>query len=277
MFPCSERGPLPLQDQLQNHGQQNPLITSLRNPLVKQLRQLHGARGRREAGGLLLEGTHLLEEALRHGLSLQRLVFTRRWGENHATLLAQIPLHLQQPVSERVLMAVATTVHPDGVVATARQPQTPWPRQPRFLLALDHIQDPGNLGTLLRTALAAGVAGVALAHAADPWQPKVLRAAAGASFALPIRQVPSVEPLLEEARGRGLRTMATCVAGGLPYSRLDWSLPSLLVLGNEGSGLPAEVVSRCQVAVSIPHSDAVNSLNVAVAGALLLFERLRPA
>ena len=267
------QGPPPLAD----NGQRNPLITSRRNPLVKQLRQLHTARGRREAGMVLLEGTHMVEEALRHGLSLQRLVFTQGWGENHAALLAQVPPRLQQPVSEGVLAAVATTVHPDGVVATALLPQTPWPRQPRFLLALDHVQDPGNLGALLRTALAAAVDGVVLAQCADPWQPKVLRAAAGASFALPLSQVPSLEPVLAEASDRGLRTMATCVAGGRPYTQLDWSLPSLLILGNEGSGLSTEVVSRCRVAVSIPHSDAVDSLNVAVAGALLLFERLRPA
>jgi len=253
------------------------LITSLRNPLVQQLRQLHTAHGRRQAGVLLLEGTHLLEEALRHDLSLKRLIFTERWAENHPTLLTQVPPSLQQPVSEGVLAAMATTVHPDGVAATTSFPHAPWPRQPRFLLALDHVQDPGNLGTLLRTALAAEVAGVVLTQSADPWQPKVLRAAAGASFALPIRQVSNLEPVLVEAHDRGLRTMATCVAGGLPYTRLDWSLPSLLVLGNEGSGLSTAMVSRCQVAVSIPHSDAVNSLNVAVAGSLLLFERLRPA
>ena len=268
------RGPLTLGH---NNSEQKTLITSLRNPLVKQLRQLHVARGRREVGVLLLEGTHLLEEALHHGLSLQQLVFTQHWAENHPALLAQVPLCLRQPVSDDVLVAMATTVHPDGVVATVMPPQLPWPQEPQFLLALDHIQDPGNLGALLRTALAAGVDGVALAQSADPWQPKVLRAAAGASFTLPIRQVTSVETVLEEAQGQGLRTMATCVVGGLPYTKLDWSLPSLLVLGNEGSGLPTVIVNRCQVAVSIPHSDAVNSLNVAVAGALLLFERLRPA
>ena len=262
---------------MHDNGQQNPLITSRRNPLVKQLRHLHTAHGRREAGALLLEGTHMLEEALHHGLSLQQVIFTQRWGKNHATLLAHVPPCLQQPVSEGVLEAGATTVHPDGVVATALVPRVSWPRQPRFLLALDHVQDPGNLGTLLRTALAAEVAGVVLAQCADPWQPKVLRAAAGASFALPIRQVPNLEPVLVETRGRGLRTMATCVAEGVPYTRLDWSLPSLLVLGNEGSGLSAAVVKHCQVTVSIPHNGAVNSLNVAVAGALLLFERLRPA
>ncbi len=76
---------------LPDHGQQQPLITSRRNPLVKHLRQLHTTRGRREAEGVLLEGTHLLEEALRHGLALQRLVFTQRWAENHPALLAQVP------------------------------------------------------------------------------------------------------------------------------------------------------------------------------------------
>ena len=117
-------------------------------------------------------------------------------------------------MSEGVLEAAATTVHPDGVVATALLPQVPWPQQPQFLLALDHLQDPGNLGTLLRTALAAQVGGVVLAQCADPWQPKVLRAAAGASFALPIRQVPNLEPVLVEAHQQGLRTMATCVCRG---------------------------------------------------------------
>ncbi len=256
---------------------ERPLISSLRNPLVKQLRCLHRGRGRREAGLLLLEGTHLLEEALRHHLPLHQLLFTERWAENHPALLAMGQVCPQQLVSEAVLAAVATTVHPDGVVATAPWPQVPWPKAPQFLLALDHIQDPGNLGTLLRTALAAAVPAVILVQSADPWQPKVLRAAAGASFALPIRQEASLDQVVMEAHGCGLRTMATCVEGGTAYDQVDWSMPSLLILGNEGAGLPAEVVRRCQISLSIPHNTIVNSLNVAVAGGLLLFERLRQA
>ena len=88
---CSNALPPPRSPPLPDHGQQQPLIASRRNPLMKQLRQLHTTRGRREAGGVLLEGTHLLEEALRHGLALQRLVFTQRWAENHPALLAQVP------------------------------------------------------------------------------------------------------------------------------------------------------------------------------------------
>ncbi len=137
---------------MSDHGQQQPLITSRRNPLVKQLRQLHTTWGRREAGEVLLEGTHLLEEALRHGLALQRLVFTQRWAENHPALLAQVPPWFHQLVSG---------------VATALLLQLPWPQRPRFPLALDHIQDPGNLATLLLTALAAEVDGVMLAQSVD--------------------------------------------------------------------------------------------------------------
>ncbi len=95
---CSNALPLPRSPPLPDHGQQQSLITSQRNPLVKQLRQLHTTWGQREAGGVLLEGTHLLEEALRHGLALQRLVFTRRWAENHPALLAQVPPWFHQLV-----------------------------------------------------------------------------------------------------------------------------------------------------------------------------------
>jgi len=207
MIPNREAPPLP------DNGQQNPLITSRRNPLVKQLRQLHTARGRREAGAVLLEGTHMVEEALRHGLALQRLVFTQGWGENHAALLAQVPPRLQHPVSEGVLETVATTVHPDGVVATALLPRTPWPRQPRFLLALDRIQDPGNLGALLRTALAAEADGVVLAQCAAPWQPKVLRAAADNIDPAPLRGLLHLGQAAEDI-GDQARQMISLVEQG---------------------------------------------------------------
>ena len=95
---CSNALPLPRSPPLPDHGQQQPLITSRCNPLVKQLRQLHTTWGQREAGGVLLKGTHLLEEALRHGLALQRLVFTRRWAENYPALLAQVPPWFHQLV-----------------------------------------------------------------------------------------------------------------------------------------------------------------------------------
>lgn len=255
------------------------LITSRRNPLVARLRALHQPKGRREQGLLLLEGTHQLQELLRLGLSPEHLLATPAWLERHAALIAAAP-HPVQPVGEAVLAAVATTDNPDGVVATLVREQLPQARGTgRFVLALDQLQDPGNLGTLLRTALAAGVDEVWLAGGADPLQPKVLRASAGAALALPLLRLSERSELvakLQDARTAGLQLLATVVeATAQPYWALDWTQPTLLLLGNEGAGLHPELAELATQRITIPHSAAVESLNVAVAAAPLLLERWR--
>jgi TrmH family RNA methyltransferase len=154
-----------------------------------------------------------------------------------------------------------------------------------FVLALDQLQDPGNLGTLLRTALAAGVQQVWQGGGADPHQPKVLRSAAGAALALPLARDldrNGLIPRLEQARAAGHQLVATLVASGppsasepVPYWQLDWTRPTVLLLGNEGAGLHPELAALATHSVTIPHSAAVESLNVAVAAGPLLLERWR--
>jgi TrmH family RNA methyltransferase len=152
------------------------------------------------------------------------------------------------------------------------------------VLALDRLQDPGNLGTLLRCALAAGVEEVWLAGGADPHQPKVLRASAGAALALPLRQLQDLAPALAQAAGQGSQVVATMVAPGLKpgeapavrrYWELDWGQPTVLLLGNEGAGLDPALIALASERVTIPHAAAVESLNVALAAAPLLLERWR--
>jgi TrmH family RNA methyltransferase len=255
------------------------LITSRRNPLVGRLRALHQPKGRREQGLLLLEGTHQLQELLRLGLQPEQLLATPAWIERHGALLAGHALPLQ-PVGEEVLAAVATTDSPDGVVATLARQSLPVARgDGGFVLALDQLQDPGNLGTLLRTALAAGVEEVWLCGGADPLQPKVLRASAGAALALPLLRLSHREellPLLQRAAGAGHQLAATLVQpGAQPYWQLDWTIPTVLLLGNEGAGLDPQLAALATHHITIPHSAAVESLNVAVAAAPLLLERWR--
>jgi len=255
-------------------------ITSRRNPLVGRLRALHQPKGRREQGLLLLEGTHQLQELLRLGLQPQQLLATDAWIERHGALLALAPL-APEPVGEEVLAAVATTDHPDGVVLTLPHSALPQATgRARFVLALDQLQDPGNLGTLLRTALAAGVEEVWLGGGADPLQPKVLRASAGAALALPLRREADragLLPLLQRARAAGHQLVATLVDGAStqPYWQLDWTQPTVLLLGNEGAGLHPQLAELASHRVTIPHSAAVESLNVAVAAGPLLLERWR--
>lgn len=255
------------------------LITSRRNPLVGRLRALHQPKGRREQGLLLLEGTHQLQELLRLGLQPEQVLATPAWIERNGGLLAQAALPLQ-PVGDEVMAAVATTDHPDGVVATLAREALPVARgEGAFVLVLDQLQDPGNLGTLLRTALAAGVDEVWLGGGADPLQPKVLRASAGAALALPLLRLPEGDallPLLQRATAAGRHLVATVVEpGAQPYWQLDWSRPTVLMMGNEGAGLHPQLAALATHRVTIPHSAAVESLNVAVAAAPLLLERWR--
>lgn len=267
------------------------LLTSRRNPLVKRLRALHTPRGRREQGLLLLEGTHLLQEALRLGLAPDLVLHTPAWGERQEALLRRIPAGVRiQPVQEELLAAMATTLHPDGVLAAlpcAALPPADPAVAPGFVLALDRLQDPGNLGTLMRTALAAGVEQIWLCEGADPHQPKVLRASSGAALALPVLRLEAeaFAARLGQARAAGLQLVASVVPDGEadpdpappapPYWQLDWRRPTLLLLGNEGAGLAPELRALADQRVTIPHSPAVESLNVAVAAAPLLLERWR--
>ena len=237
---------------------------------------------------MLLEGTHLLQEALNLGLRPELVLATPDWLERHGAVLARLPAPGRlRAASPEVLAAAATTRHPDGVLLTLAMAQLPaaaaGASAPGFVLALDRLQDPGNLGTLLRTALAAGVERVWLAEGADPLQPKVLRASSGAALALPIERMTAASLLsrLADVQACGVQVVAAVVpeaAGEVrPYWELDWCRPTVLLLGNEGAGLAPELSRLADRWVTIPHSPAVESLNVAAAAALLLLERPRQA
>ena len=261
------------------------LITSRRNPLVGRLRDLRDGRGRREQGCLLLEGTHLLQEAMRLGLVPDLVVATPAWMARFPHLLAALPAATPlRPMAAEVLEAAATTRSPDGVLAVLPTPEPRLAGPASFVLALDRLQDPGNLGTLLRTALAAGVDEVWLGEGADPHQPKVLRSSSGAVLALPLVRLEAdqLAGRLDGARRSGLQVVAAVLPSPAwpdppPYWRHDWTQSTVLLLGNEGAGLDLRLLEPGDVVVTIPHSPAVESLNVAVAAAPLLLERRRQA
>lgn len=254
------------------------LISSRRNPLVAQVRALHQGRGRREQGLLLLEGSHLWQECQRLQLPPRLLIATPRWWESQPWLDPALPLQL---VTAEVLAAMATTDSPDGVLAllpcpgASQETEAQLAPSAQFVLALDRVQDPGNLGTLLRTALAAGVDQLWLGAGADPWQPKVLRASAGAALELKIQRLENLAPGLALARRQGLQLLAAVGKGGRPYWELDWRQPTLLMLGNEGAGIDPQLLTEGVLPVTIPHGPQVESLNVGVAAGLLLLERWR--
>lgn len=255
------------------------MLTSLQNPLVKQLRQLHRPKGRRQHQCFLLEGTHLLEVALTTPHPLQVLCYTPTWQEHHGPLWQAAVARSRQAicVSPELMRAIATTVHPDGVVATMVRGivhgQPPIPCQ--LGLALETLQDPGNLGTIIRTTVAAGADGLWLSpDSVDLDHPKVLRASAGQWFQLSMG-VRNLAATVSDCREQGMQVITTHLDTTLTPWDLDLTLPTLLVLGNEGAGLSPALLALGDQAVKIPLSPGVESLNVAIAAALLLYEARR--
>lgn len=254
------------------------MLTSLQNPLVKQLRKLHRPKERREQHLFLLEGTHLIEEACQVNHPLALVCCTPNWQETHLDLWNQLQPRVTrlELVSPEVLAAIATTTTPDGVVAAApRSNPLAFPTPVTLALALDTLQDPGNLGTIIRTAAAAGADGLWISpDSVDLDHPKVLRASAGQWFRLPM-QVSELSEPIAHFKATGGQVIATLPTAELTYWDLDLQRPSLILLGNEGAGLSPELATQADVEVTIPLMAAVESLNVAIAAALLLYEARR--
>lgn len=254
------------------------MLTSLQNPLVKQLRKLHRAKERREQQLFLLEGTHLVEEACAVGLPLITVCCTQAWQAQNSRLWQQLQNRSQriEIVSPEVVKAIATTVEPDGIVATAERLYSQPLALKSFGLALETIQDPGNLGTMIRTAAAAGVEGLLLsADSVDLDSPKVLRASAGQWFRLPMSVSSSLKTDILDAKKQGMQIIATVPTATQTYWDVDFKKPSLILMGNEGAGLSPQLNELADAHVTIPLSPGVESLNVAIAAALMLYEAKR--
>jgi TrmH family RNA methyltransferase len=255
------------------------VLTSLHNPLVKQIRKLHSAQERHKQQLLLLEGTHLVEEACAVGYPLVAACCTPQWQTAHLQLWQQVQQLCERAeiVSEEVMAAIATTVQPDGVLATAKRGE----RQTSvsftgIVLALEKIQDPGNLGTIIRTAAATGASGVWLsADSVDLDNPKVLRATAGQWFRLPMSVTANLKAIVQQAKQAGMQVVATLPDAALTYWQVDWRRSSLILLGNEGAGLSPALAAMADLQVKIPLQGGVESLNVAIAAALILYEAQR--
>jgi RNA methyltransferase, TrmH family len=254
------------------------MLTSLQNPLVKQARKLHSSKHRRLQGCFLLEGTHLLQEAALARWPLATLFYTERWQDKESLLLTDLQSTVPrcELVSTEVLAAIATTFNPDGVVAVAQLALQPSVSIQSLGLVLETLQDPGNVGTLLRTAAAAGVEGVLLSEdSADLESPKVLRASAGAWFKVATAQCKNILEQVQHYQAQGFQAIATTPRATLEYWAVDYTQPTLILVGNEGAGLSEALLQIADVQVSIPTSAGVESLNAAIATAVMLYEAKR--
>jgi RNA methyltransferase, TrmH family len=255
------------------------MLTSTQNPLVKQIKKLQSAKERRETQLFLLEGTHLIQEACAVNYPLATLCHTPDWQTRHPELwsIAVGICDRVESVSDEVMKAIATTVNPDGAIAIAPRLALPSPAIPADLtIALSTIQDPGNLGTMIRTAAAVGANGLWVSQdSVDLDNPKVLRASAGQWFRLAMGVSENLHELVTNYKQQGVQIVSTSSHTETSYWDIDLRSPTLILLGNEGAGLSQELAALADLRVKIPMAPAVESLNVATAAALILYEARR--
>ena len=258
------------------------MLTSIKNPLVKQLRSLaESAKDRKEQGLFLVEGTHALTEAIATSYPLSIVCCTEKWIAANSDLYERIEASTEEIerleiVSLEVLQAIATTKNPDGVVAAALLPSREVANIHTLGLALETIQDPGNIGAIVRSAVAVGLDGMLVSSdSVDLTNPKIIRATAGQWFRCAMQTSTNLADDIRKLKSQGIKAISTVSRAEKTYWDYDFTQPTLILLGNEGKGLSEELIELADEVVSIPQSDQVESLNVSICAALLLYEAKR--
>ena len=264
------------------------MITSSQNPKLKLVRALMGrAKERREANAFVVEGVRLVEEAVTAGWKFQFALYTDGLSDRGRSLLNK--LYSSQIDTEEVagdlLQKLSDTETPQGIMAVLDYSELPLPETLDFVLIPDQIRDPGNLGTLLRSAAATGAQAVLLPpETTDPFAPKVLRSGMGAHFRVPIHEMTwekiydvcrlSGVALSGEALSKGLQVLIADMDGASCWD-IDLRQPLALIVGGEAEGVSEQARQLANGKISIPMAGNVESLNAGVAGSVLMFEVVR--
>ena len=255
------------------------MITSPANERLKHARRV---RDGREPELIFVEGERLVEECLRAQLALSACFYEHESSARTQAILVELrrrecPLYA---TTTAVLATLSDTVNPQGIVVLAQRPATGLTQMlladVPLIVGLNAVQDPGNFGTIVRTAEAAGASGVvALKGSVDAFAPKTLRSAMGSAFRLPIVSGLTDSALLTQVRAAKLKVLATTANAAMRYDQFDWRQPALVVFGNEARGVNQALLDACDAQISIPLQAPVESLNVAAAAAAILFEAAR--
>ncbi|MFT4184124.1 MAG: RNA methyltransferase [Rhizobium sp.] len=259
-------------------------VTSLANPIVKDIKALTNKKSREESGAFLAEGLKLVIDALELGWTIRTLVYAK--AAKGKPLVEQVAAKtvaaggLVLEVSEKVIASITRRDNPQMVVGIFDQRWRPLrdvkPKAGETWVALDRVRDPGNLGTIIRTADAAGASGVILVgETTDPFSLETVRATMGSVFAVPVVKA-SLEEFLAWKKAAGVSVVATHLAGAVDYRTIDYKKkPVVILMGNEQSGLPDALAKEADALARIPQAGRADSLNLAVATAVMLFEARR--
>lgn len=254
-------------------------ITSVQNPRVKQWTALLAKRGRDEQHKFLLEGHHLVQEALRSGQPVETVLYALDKPFPEALYASAGPDVEWIAVSGTVLAKCAETQTPQNVLAVCRKPEASADdligRTDALVVAVDGVQDPGNLGTIIRSADAVGATGVLLGRGtADAYSPKTVRATMGSLFHLPV-VCGDLRALLPAALERGVQVIGTRLEAAATCYETDFRRATWILVGNEGAGVSSDLAGYVTRDVVIPMRGRAESLNVAMATTVLLYEAMR--
>lgn len=250
-------------------------LTSVKNPTVRALRDLKDRRVRQETGRILVEGEVMIREALGCGLEIHDLLADARCEDFAREMEAQGARAFCVPAN--VLESVCETRSPQGVCASFSCPEELTLEQlPDVIVALDGVQDPGNVGTIWRTADAAGFQALLLGEgSADPLSPKVLRAAMGSGFRLPFATVNDLPEALKALSQRGYRVIASDLKGCDFYARPNPGRKLVLLIGNEARGISDAVRACADMRVRLPMRGGAESLNAAIAAGIMMYDIMK--
>lgn len=252
-------------------------ITSKDNKIVKLCEQLASRKYRDRLGLYLIEGENLLEEAVREGAAVDTVLMRKGYRGKVQPGLEQKTFILDEKLFDKL----AQTDTSQGILAIVKKPGV---SQADLIaegamgnfVVLDRLQDPGNIGTIIRTADAAGYSLiVAMKGTADVFSPKVVRAAAGSLFRVPVVFIEDYDELVEFVKAAGGKLVATCFDTDRYYYDVDLTRNTALIIGNEGNGIAPELIERADVKIKIPMAGTIESLNAAVAAAILMYEGVR--
>ena len=262
-------------------------IEGRHNPLIKQLRQAFGRAEPTENGDCAIEGVRIMEEAIRSGLRFSSVFFRESAQDRAERLLPQIGAQVETLLlPDKLFDSLVPSESPQGVAGLVRLNEFSLDDILERLhvgpiVVLARLQDPGNLGTILRSAEAFGSAGVILGEGTvSPFNSKVVRGSAGSLFRLTIVHGRGKSPIklaeiLEKLRAKGVRLLATSSHKGTSLNQADLKGSSAIFFGNEGAGLPRDVMAKMDDFISIPHAEQVESLNAGVAASIVLYEAAR--
>jgi len=258
-------------------------ITSKDNSIIKHLRSLSDPKQRKKEQAFLIEGVKVVEEALRDNLGVTMVVASPTLVQHHGKGVLKLAENRSKDVlwiSDKLLDVVSESKTPQPVMAVVTMKEysenTLLANDSGLIIIAHQLQDPGNLGTIIRTAEAVGASGIALSpNTVDPYSTKAIRASMGSILRIPVVRIGDVSEFVSAGKQQGFQTVATVLTGDKVHFDVDLNKPTIVILGQEGAGLPNELMPFVDLQIRIPMAKTIDSLNVATSAAVILYEALR--